>query len=507
MKKYLSLSIAGLLCTFNSVAQQNTEVYVADLNFANDTIEVDKLLNISNNDGYDNQPSFFDDENILFSSTRNGQTDIARYNIQTKSFSWISDTPKGSEYSPLIIPGKAAISAIRLDKDGLQRLYQYDFNTGQSEELLQGLKVGYHVWYNDYIMVCTVLIENRMDLVVTNLNDNSRYTFQKNVGRSLHKIPDSELISFVSKENDTAIVRSMHPISGATENIVNLLTKSEDVTWTQDGTLLSGYENILIGYHPKKDNRWKPLYKFDPKQISSISRLAISPNGKRIALVSTDSPDKLVQKQVEAYNSGNLDAFVNCYSENVVVSNFPSDTLYVGHEKLRKNYGNLTPENKIYDVEVVNRIVIDDHVIDYEKVTGRGKTTMQVAIYEVGNAILNMTFIFEDSGVTNPEAVVQKQLEAYNSRDIDTFLATYSNDAKLYGYPHTLETEGSEAIRTGYSKFFESNPDLHCEIKNRIVIGNKVIDEEEITSSGNTFNAVVIYEVENEKIAKVTFVR
>ncbi|UWX53709.1 hypothetical protein NYZ99_11155 [Maribacter litopenaei] len=62
-------------------------------------------------------------------------------------------------------------------------------------------------------------------------------------------------------------------------------------------------------------------------------------------------------------------------------------------------------------------------------------------------------------------------------------------------------------MRKGYDGFFKSTSDLHCEIKNRMIIGNKVIDEEEVTANGNTFSAVAIYEVENGKIAKVTFVR
>ena len=43
-------------------------------------------------------------------------------------------------------------------------------------------------------------------------------------------------------------------------------------------------------------------------------------------------------------------------------------------------------------------------------------------------------------------------------------------------------------------------------MKNRIVIGNKVIDKEYITANGDTFSAVAIYEVANGKIAKVTFI-
>ena len=62
-------------------------------------------------------------------------------------------------------------------------------------------------------------------------------------------------------------------------------------------------------------------------------------------------------------------------------------------------------------------------------------------------------------------------------------------------------------MKASYGEFFESTPDLHCEIKNRIVIGNKVIDEEFVTANGSSFGAIAIYEVENGKIAKVTFLR
>ena len=57
-----------------------------------------------------------------------------------------------------------------------------------------------------------------------------------------------------------------------------------------------------------------------------------------------------------------------------------------------------------------------------------------------------------------------------------------------------------------YSSFFESTPFLNCEINNLIVIGNKVIDEVYLTINGNNFSAVAIYEVENGKIANVTFI-
>ena len=109
--------------------------------------------------------------------------------------------------------------------------------------------------------------------------------------------------------------------------------------------------------------------------------------------------------------------------------------------------------------------------------------------------------------ISEAEQIVQQQLEAYNNRDIDAFMATYTNDIKLYNYPEELRTEGQKEMRERYDNFFKNTPDLHAFIKKRIVIGNKVIDEEQITINGKIYNAVAIYEVENNKIKKVTFIQ
>ena len=83
----------------------------------------------------------------------------------------------------------------------------------------------------------------------------------------------------------------------------------------------------------------------------------------------------------------------------------------------------------------------------------------------------------------------------------------YAEDIKLYAYPNTLRTEGKESMRKGYKDWFDRTPDLRAFIKKRIVIGNKVIDEEQVTANGQIFNAVAIYEVENGLITKVTFIQ
>ena len=506
MKKLLTFSI--VLFSFALHGQPNTEVFLVDITTVDGKTSLTNLRNISNNEGYDNQPSFYDDGTILFSSTRNGQTDIAKYDIASGVISWISDTPGGGEYSPLRIPNSTDISAVRLDTTGLQRLYRYDASSGKSEAIRKDAKVGYHVWYSEDILVNTILVENRMDLVVSHFKDEINNTVQKNVGRSLHKIPGSNLVSYVGIEGDGSILKSLNPITGKTKAINSVTRGITDHCWLPDGSVLVSKGNSIFRFVPDSEKTPDIINLSNHKEIGSISRIAVSPDGKHLTLVSNEPPSNIVQKQVDSYNAGNLDAFVNCYTENVVVRNFPADTLYVGHEKMRNNYSSLSPENKVYDVEVVNRITIGNKVIDHEKVLRNGEfQQMQVAIYEVNNTIDSMTFIFDDSEAPNPKTIVQKQLDAYNARDIDGFLETYTNDVQLFNFPSEKRSQGQEEMRKGYTGFFESTPDLHCEIKNRIVIGNKVIDEEYITSNGNNFSAVAVYEVENGKIAKVTFLR
>lgn len=287
-KKYKYLKI--LLVLISSVgslvgsAQTNTEVFVVALETNSEGMYFDALQNISNNPGYDNQPSFYNDNLVLFSSTRDGQTDIAAYSLNKDSLQWKSETKNGSEYSPLKIPGRKSISAIRLDTDGTQLLYAYDYSTASSKVLLEDLKVGYHLWYDPNILVSSVLVDNRMDLVVSNIKDGTNYTFQKNVGRSLHKIPNTELISFISKEGDVLEVKSMNPISGATKTIVALPEGVQDICWLINGTILAGKDNQLIKFTPGKDNdQWKILKEFPKSEILKITRIASNNISSKLA--------------------------------------------------------------------------------------------------------------------------------------------------------------------------------------------------------------------------------
>lgn len=110
-----------------------------------------------------------------------------------------------------------------------------------------------------------------------------------------------------------------------------------------------------------------------------------------------------------------------------------------------------------------------------------------------------------------PEEVVQKQLETYNNRDIVGFMSTIDENVTFHNFADgQLTMKGSRACKTFYSELFEASPKLHSTVLTRTAFGNKVIDHESIIGrNGNDeiLELVLIYEVKNEKITKVTVLR
>jgi hypothetical protein len=107
--------------------------------------------------------------------------------------------------------------------------------------------------------------------------------------------------------------------------------------------------------------------------------------------------------------------------------------------------------------------------------------------------------------------IVDRQVEAYNARDVDAFVACYSDDVVVEELDGPTLIDGIDDLRRVYGEFFHASPDLHAEVRSRVVLGGTVIDEEEITGMNapdtpNEMRAVVIYRVRGGKIARVRMV-
>lgn len=108
------------------------------------------------------------------------------------------------------------------------------------------------------------------------------------------------------------------------------------------------------------------------------------------------------------------------------------------------------------------------------------------------------------------EKIVQRQVIAYNNRDLEQFCSCFSEDIQLFNYQEEIPTlVGKKALIESYKDVFENSPELDAKIINRIVFDNKVIDHEQVTGrKGIPFiDVVVIYELKDDLINKVTYIK
>jgi hypothetical protein len=111
----------------------------------------------------------------------------------------------------------------------------------------------------------------------------------------------------------------------------------------------------------------------------------------------------------------------------------------------------------------------------------------------------------------NPEKIADAQLAAFNDRDIDAFVACFSDDIEARSFPSgdILADRSGAALRPRFVSVFEASPNLEARLTSRIVRGSVVIDEELLTGfmgSPEPRHTLAIYDIGPDVIERVWFV-
>ena len=110
----------------------------------------------------------------------------------------------------------------------------------------------------------------------------------------------------------------------------------------------------------------------------------------------------------------------------------------------------------------------------------------------------------------NAKDPAQTQLDAYNARDIEAFLAPYHPEVVLARLPGDEPfARGHDEMRAIYGRKFEETPELHCELVNRIRHDRFVVDHEHVTGvpGSDRIDAVAIYEIVDDLIVRAWFLK
>lgn len=272
---------------FQAAPPPDTEIFLAPLEPGG---VVGAPVNITHSPGYDNQPAFTPDgRSVLFTSIRGGtQSDIYRYDIGSGATARVTETME-SEYSATVTPDGGHISVIRVEADGTQRLWRFTTEGRSPELVLTDVKpVGYHAWADAHTLVLFVL-GSPATLQIADTATGRASVLVTGINRSIQRMPNGS-ISFVQKIGEgAAATLSIRELDPATKRITPLVdavagAREADVAWTPDGLLLMADKDVLYGWS-RGQAAWRRVADLAALGLHGVSRIAVSPQGDRIAFV------------------------------------------------------------------------------------------------------------------------------------------------------------------------------------------------------------------------------
>ena len=291
-QKLLTLCLLSCL-SITVTAQGSYDLISLDTkkSFGNFQIVPGSAQNITNSPGYDNQPNFINNDQLVFSSQpANGANEIIMYNFETGNFTNMTRTPEKSEFSPSLTDCGQYISAVTVEEDSAQRLWLYPINMGEPELLYDDIMpVGYYAWHDNIAAMYVLGSPNRL---IYPYSKDEKVTLAENIGRSINKRPKSNEITYLYTGGNVIVdgrkameIRSYDLKKQASKDLGIALGGSEDLIWINKNTLMMARGKELFVRNIKKSISWEKLATVSLPGYTGISRLAISPKGDKLVLV------------------------------------------------------------------------------------------------------------------------------------------------------------------------------------------------------------------------------
>lgn len=296
-KKYCLLVLFFLHQVLGYGQVPDTDIYLLPLHVEQKGAAVLGVpQNITQRKGYDNQVCFAsNDQFVLYTvMDENGKTDTYRYDLNTRTTQRYTLTDSTAEYSPKPTPDGKHFWTVVIEPDGkTQHIRLYDLVQPTTEGVLWQkniANIGYYCPFDKDTMAVFVLGEPPTLQLISRL-DTVGQIIAARIGRCLQKAPNSNKLSFVQEfPNGKKNIKIADLHTFDTQTIAPLIEGgSEDYVWLPNGCLLIGdAAGKLHLFDPKqkqKQKKWRQIADLSQYGVSNISRMAVSNNGKWLAIV------------------------------------------------------------------------------------------------------------------------------------------------------------------------------------------------------------------------------
>ena len=275
----------------------STDIYLVPLTGGLASMKAARPQPLSTAPGYDNQPSFSaDGARVLFAANHDGkQTDVFLFNRENGRVAQLTATPE-NENSPTYLPAgigdSGGFSIVRSEMDKTQRLWRFNAAGQNPQLILTDIKpVGYHAWV-DADRVALFVLGEPNSLQLASVKTGKGEVVATGIGRSLHRIPGTRLISFVHRESSGDWVIKQIDVDSKK---IDALTKvvegatDRDMAWMPDGKTILMSSGTKIFSWMRGGTGWTEVFDAAPHNLGAVSRIAVSPRGDAIAIVVAES--------------------------------------------------------------------------------------------------------------------------------------------------------------------------------------------------------------------------
>jgi ketosteroid isomerase-like protein len=307
----------------------DSEVWVGSLDMSDGRFAVSKMTNVSKHPGYDNQPAFFPDGKLVFTS-QIAVLDETGHAVQAVIHDFVTGASAPVQGALGFSPTPAADGALMLLRDGHVVLHEA---SGRESQLTETTDAGYFTRFDEQTWVLFMNDKQRR-IVIYDPKTKALDTIALGAITAPFRIPGKRAVSFVAVEPFPAPEGGAPPrnlflrqLNLDDRHVITLAAipfpTSGSHVWTSRGTLLIASGHTIYEWSPAKPDEWRPAATFDDPELQGLTRIAISPRGDRIALVSTPRDEMIIRDSRSASNEAlqthNAAAFTQLLKDDATV--------------------------------------------------------------------------------------------------------------------------------------------------------------------------------------------
>jgi uncharacterized protein (TIGR02246 family) len=312
----------------------DSEVWVGSLDLSGGRFAISNLMNISKHPGYDNQPAFFQDGRLVYTSQVAVLDETGRA-VQAVIHDFASGTSTPVQGALGFSPTPAADGSLMMLREGHVVLRD---SSGKETALTETKDAGYFARFDDRTWVLFMNDKQRR-IVIYDATTRALDTMATGATTAPIRIPGKRVVTFVAVEPfpapegeaaKTAPPRTLHlrqlnldDRQVTTLAAVPFATAGNHV-WTSRGTLLMASGHTIYEWNPAHPDDWRKAAELDNPELQGLTRIALSPHGDRIAPVSTPRDETIIRDSRAASNQAlaahNAAAFAQVLKDDATVT-------------------------------------------------------------------------------------------------------------------------------------------------------------------------------------------